>query len=115
MRKLEDILKSNRLSIVKRGEDGFAAFVIHPAVKARSLSVICSWGGGWDHVSIAYPNRLPTWNEMCFIKDIFFEEEECVVQFHPPKSVYVNNHPNCLHLWKKQDQEYETPPMEFVG
>lgn len=48
MKNPEEIVKSNRLSIVKRGEDGFAAFVIHPAVKARSLSVICSWGGGWD-------------------------------------------------------------------
>lgn len=42
-------------------------------------------------------------------------EEECVVQFHPPRSEYVNRHPYCLHLWKKIGEEYETPPKEYVG
>jgi hypothetical protein len=37
---------------------------------------------------------------MCQIKDLFFEPEDCVVQFHPAKSQYRNFHPGCLHLWK---------------
>lgn len=115
MKPIEEILKSNRLCVVQRVPDGFAAYVVHPAVRARQLSVICSWGGGWDHVSVAYPNRCPNWEEMCFIKDIFWDEEECVMQLHPPKSVYVNVHPHCLHLWKRQGYDFETPPMEFVG
>lgn len=59
--------------------------------------------------------RCPTWEEMCMVKDIFWGEEECVVQFHPPRSEYVNRHPYCLHLWKKIGEEYETPPKEYVG
>lgn len=47
-------------------------------------------------------------------KDIFWDEEECVVQFHPPRSQYVDTHPYCLHLWKKIGETYETPPKEFV-
>lgn len=36
------------------------------------------------------------------------------VQFHPPKSEYVNLHTYCLHLWKKIGGTFETPPKMFV-
>ena len=79
------------------------------------LFVIASDGGGWEHVSVSTVSRTPTWEEMCLVKDLFWGEEDCVVQFHPPKDVYVNNHPYCLHLWRKIGTEYETPPTCFVG
>ncbi len=79
------------------------------------LRVIASDGEGWEHVSVSLPNRVPNWYEMCFIKDLFWNEEECVVQFHPPKSEYINNHPNCLHLWKPVGKEFDAPPSILVG
>jgi hypothetical protein len=79
------------------------------------LRVIASDGEGWDHVSVSLSNRTPTWEEMCFIKDIFFRDDEAVIQFHPPKSEYVNFHPFCLHLWRKQDAEFPLPPSVLVG
>lgn len=55
---------------------------------------------GWEHVSIElYARRLPTWEEMCLIKDIFWDDEEEVVQIHPKKSHYVNL-TEALHLWR---------------
>ena len=101
--------------IVSSGEDGFAAYINHPCYKPTAIAVIASWGGGWEHVSVSLARRCPTWEEMCMVKDIFWGEEECVVQFHPPRSEYVNRHPYCLHLWKKIGEEYETPPKEYVG
>ena len=44
-----------------------------------------------------------------------YADEECVVQYHPPKSEYVNFHPYCLHLWRKVGENFETPPKHFVG
>jgi hypothetical protein len=38
-----------------------------------------------------------------------------VVQFHPPKSQYVNCHPYCLHLWRNKNQEVILPPSILVG
>lgn len=70
--------------------------------------------GGWEHVSVSYKNRVPTWDEMCKVKDMFWKDNECVVQYHPPKSEYVNVHPYCLHLWKKSDGEFERPPINYV-
>ena len=73
----------------------------------------------WEHVSARVTthkgDRLPTWAEMCWLKDQFWDEEECVVQFHPPRSDYVNNHPFVLHLWKPLAVEMPRPPSIAVG
>ena len=80
-------------------------------------SVIWSNGGGWEHVSVAPYKRshTPTWDEMCRLKDMFFHDDEVVVQFHPAKSDYVNNVPNCLHLWRPLNEVMPTPPSIMVG
>ena len=55
---------------------------------------------GWEHVSIELmARRLPTWDEMCYVKDLFWDEEEEVIQIHPKKSHYVNL-TEALHLWR---------------
>jgi hypothetical protein len=79
-----------------------------------TLQVISSVGGGWDHVSVSLNDRCPTWEEMNFVKDLFFEPHECVMQLHPPKSNYVNVHPNCLHLWRPQATAIPQPPRVMV-
>ncbi len=83
--------------------------------KSFKLQVIASDGEGWEHASVSLPNRCPNWEEMCFIKDLFWGEDKWVVQFHPPKSEYVNNHPYCLHLWKPIGRAVDTPPSILVG
>lgn len=80
------------------------------------LKVISSGknNGDWYHVSVSLPNRCPTWEEMCLVKDLFFGDE-VVIQFHPKKENYVNNHPFCLHLWRNLKSEIITPPTDLVG
>src|SRR5215831_8512364 len=56
-------------------------------------------GANWEHVSVSTAQRAPRWDEMCWVKDRFWEPEDTVVQYHPPKSLYVNCHPYTLHLW----------------
>ena len=81
---------------------------------------------GWEHVSIHVEqqpttgwgkstNRTPTWSEMGMIKDLFWDEQDCVVQFHPPKSEYVNNHKTTLHLWRSTRQDFPMPDSILVG
>lgn len=89
------------------------------------LRAICSDGilgvepgsglGGWEHVSVSLATRCPTWAEMCRVKALFWDEGDCVVQFHPPASEYVNNHPFCLHLWRSIDRTFPMPPSILVG
>lgn len=52
---------------------------------------------------------------MCWVKDLFWDAEECVVQFHPPASQYINCHPHCLHLWKPIGGNVPTPPTWMIG
>lgn len=68
----------------------------------------------WEHLSVSLPDRCPTWEEMCFLKDLFWSPEDCVVQYHPPKSDYVNLAKNCLHLWRYRG-EMPRPPKNYVG
>ena len=83
------------------------------------LYIIASDGEGWEHVSVHCASfekdRTPTWSEMCKIKDLFWDEEDCVVQFLPPKSEYVNLHPHTLHLWRKIGEDIITPPKILIG
>lgn len=89
------------------------------------FSVIVSDQGGWDHVSVhisiirstrsgTLEERTPTWQEMCLIKDLFFGPEETVIQIHPPRSRYVNNHEHVLHLWRPYNRSIPMPPMFMV-
>ncbi len=101
-------------------EDGNnGCFMIPSCIPGRDLCVIASDGMGWEHVSVSArqgkSERTPTWNEMCQIKDLFWDGEDCVIQYHPPKSEYINNHPNVLHLWKPVGQQIKTPPGILVG
>ena len=69
----------------------------------------------WEHVSVSLTHRCPTWDELCQIKSLFWEEEETVVQFHPKKSQYRNLHPFCLHMWRDTTKEFELPPSIYVA
>ena len=81
------------------------------------LFAIVSDGEGWEHVSVTVQNskRNPSWAEMCWVKNQFWDEEDCAMQFHPPKSEYVNNHQFCLHLWRPTGQHFPTPASILVG
>lgn len=81
----------------------------------QSVTVIASDGAGWEHVSVSRKDRCPTWDEMCQVKDLFWDEGDCVIQYHPPKSEYVNNHPYCLHLWRPIGQDIPVPDSLLVG
>ena len=37
------------------------------------------------------------------------------VQYHPPKSEYVNNHKYCLHLWRPISGDIIYPHKSLVG
>lgn len=69
----------------------------------------------WEHVSVSNMLRCPTWEEMCYIKNLFWDEDETVVQFHPKQSEYKNMHPYCLHMWKDTTKEFELPPSIYVA
>jgi hypothetical protein len=90
-------------------------FFMRPVLQEAPLRVIASDGEGWEHVSVSLPNRCPTWKEMCLVKSLFWDDDDCVMQLHPPRSDWVNNHPYCLHMWRPIGVEIPRPPALMVG
>jgi hypothetical protein len=101
-------------------EEIWGAYLIrHPIISDYIFYVRVGDGLGWDHVSVSLltqkkklrksVKRCPTWDEMCFIKNLFFDESETVVQYHPAGSEYVNLHQYVLHLWKPQNEKLPNP------
>jgi hypothetical protein len=95
--------------------DGWNGMFIVP-LEGEMWKVICGVGEGWHHVSVSNSQKklLPSWNIMCRIKDLFFDDEDWVVQFHPARSEYVNHHPYTLHLWKPLGADLPTPHYSLV-
>lgn len=114
MRTNNAAIEHYRLKRFSSREDGNNGAFIVP-FQSRELRVIASDGEGWEHVSVSLSNRCPNWPEMCFIKNLFWEPEEAVMQLHPPQSTWVNNHEYCLHLWKPIGQQIPLPAMDLVG
>lgn len=114
MKTIEELKETPNLLIRSVGADGGMGEMQYGKLKA---SVIWSFGCGWEHVSIAPYKRsyTPSWDEMCRLKDMFFYDDEVVVQYHPAKKDYVNNVSNCLHLWRSTDASMPTPPTIMVG
>lgn len=99
--------------------DLFGLFVVLGPC-GRMLRIIASSGDrelgvAWEHVSVSLPKHTPNWAEMCYVKAQFWDDEETVMQLHPPQSKWINNHPHCLHLWRPLDVEIPLPPSETVG
>lgn len=88
-------------------------------IQNTNTMLICmaSDGAGWEHVSVScwHKKRVPSWEEMCFIKDLFWGDDEVVIQYHPRRQDYVNNHEYCLHMWRPTNQAIPTPPTILVG
>lgn len=102
------------------GDEHNGVFMI--PIDNKFFQVVASDGDDWDHVSITIKTqtgelvkRCPKWNEMCKIKEMFFEDDEEVMQFHPKKEDYVDVHPYCLHLWRPQKLKIPSPPSYMVG
>ena len=106
-------------STAEYGMNGAFAIPGKETPTAAFLRVIASDGMGWEHVSVSVfgEDRCPTWEEMEFVCRLFWNTDECVMQLHPPRSEWINQHKYCLHLWKPTTPgvSITRPPKNLVG
>lgn len=126
--KLNPILENYRVRTGEYRTKAFeprGVFQIPNGPCGRSLMVIADDGTdrreparllGWEHVSVSCGRQkhTPNWGEMDFIKRLFWDDGECVVQFHPPRSEWVSNAP-VLHMWRWLGGEFPQPHRLLVG
>jgi hypothetical protein len=97
-------LRAERYRVDGPPRSRVGAFVV-PVRDGGVLRVLVGEGGGWDHISVSRASRCPTWEEMCLVRDLFFRDDEWVMQLHPPRDANINIHPYTLHLWRPQTAE----------
>lgn len=108
MRDLKEIINNSKIwgYEIFMGEN--SAWIKFP--DCGTCSVIWSYNEeGWEHVSVSPKKRfrIPSWLDMCTLKEVFWEDEEEAYQIHPKRSQYVNCAENCLHLWKPVGHEID--------
>lgn len=102
----------------------------HYKISGYGFQVIASDGSApgdeqeWEHISVSLYSkkrevkRCPTWEEMCYVKDLFWDMEDRAVQYHPPESEYVHSAGDnewILHIWRPVGVEIPHPPSIMAG
>lgn len=110
MKKLDEIAQDTRVQVTSPWPEGCGGYLNLRTGKQRTFSFIASidkaQNFAMEHVSVSIYNdkhKLPTWDEMCEVKDIFWRDDEEVHQIHPPKGQYIHgvgDMDNVLHLWR---------------
>ena len=114
MRDLDEIKQNGYLKIKAEGHDGFGG-TFYDKKSRCFLNFIISWGAGFEHCSVSLPNRCPSWEQMCVMKELFWKDDETCMELHPSKENYINNHPYCLHIWRPINESIPLPPSIMVG
>lgn len=98
IREFEHFTETKYNGIIRfKGDDRIFIFI---------MSVDENGDDRWEHVSVhinGQTKKTPSWDDMCKIKDLFWNSDEEVHQIHPPKKYYVhsfNELENVLHLWR---------------
>lgn len=94
------------------GNNGDFAVPYKRANRRFTLFVRASDQEGWEHVSVSIRKRpmvVPDWFMMDWIKKLFWDSDDVVVQYHPAERDHVNRHPGVLHLWRPIGIELPKP------
>ena len=70
---------------------------------------------GWEHLSVSFKNKIPSWECMHEMKELFFYDDEECFQMHPKADNYVNNNEYTLHIWRPVEGMNQVPPSILVG
>jgi hypothetical protein len=65
----------------------------HLSISHRKPNLLNAHGG-------PLPGRIPSWEEIREARYRFVPDEVNMAMMLPPKRLYVNIHPTCMHLWE---------------
>lgn len=73
------------------------------AFRMGDLSALVSQepGMGW-HMSVAHPERYPTWDEIAHLRYALLPEQVTMAMLLPPENEYINVHNHTFQLWQIQ-------------
>ena len=69
----------------------------------------------WVHASIAFKDRMPTYDELCLMHRAVYADHYAY-QVFAPAAQHINIHHHALHLWGRLDGEPMLPEFgRFFG
>lgn len=77
---------------------GAKAFLSTTGIAVMASDLMIN-GKRWYHVSASRKARMPSYEDLVWVKEVFFGEDQPAYQVFPKKSEHRNFHPFCLHLW----------------
>lgn len=119
MRNFDDILHDRR--ILKVYKNVQTELVAKLKVEVRSIKqsdkalVSATIIQGWEHLGVSFKNKIPSWECMQEMKEMFFNDDEECFQLHPKADNYVNNNEYTLHIWRPVEGMKQIPPSILVG
>lgn len=119
MRDVNEILNDRRVrKIYKNVYNGKVMKIkmeVH-SMKGSDKALVCiSRVLGWEHLSVSFKNKIPSWEVMNEMKEMFFRDDEDAFQYHPKKDDYINNNEYTLHIWRPLEGMKQIPPSVLVG
>ena len=100
------------------GQDRYGLFIFELPVRGfdermnrEMVEVRLGCNDSWEWAAVLTNYRCPTWEEMDEVKGAIWDEEDCVMQLHPPESEYVNIHQYTLWLWRPLKVSIPRPPF----
>ncbi len=69
----------------------------------------------WLHVSCSRRARIPSYEDLAAVKELFVGRDRLALQVFPPAAEHVNYHPHTLHLWSPLTGERPTPDFRRGG
>lgn len=67
-------------------------------------------GEVWEHVSVSRCDRLPSWEDLVLVKELFVGREREALQLLPKRSEHINLARHCLHIWARTNRSRVVMP-----
>lgn len=119
MRCIDDIINDDRIVKIYKNVTTEKVFKMKAEIRSRKGSdkaLVCfSRILGWEHLSVSFKNKIPSWEVMQEFKEMFWQDDEDAFQYHPKKDSYINNNEYTLHIWKPLEDVIPVPPSILVG
>ena len=117
-----NVLNQFRQSLMWNHGDSGSGFFIIPRNNNTFYQVVASSGSGWDHVSVClldrkgnFIERTVTWDEMCLVKEMLFNDDEAVIEIHTSDEFEMYEKDYTIDLWKPLNKEMPLPNPDLVG
>lgn len=119
MRNLNEILNDKRIRKIYKNVQTDKVSKLKMEVhsfKGSDKALVCfTTVMGWEHLSVSFKNKIPSWEVMNEMKEMFFKDYEDAFQYHPTKENYINNNEYTLHIWRPLETNIPIPPSILVG